>query len=619
MVDKMMKYSFILLSGESEEFLKQLQELGVVDISRSTKPVSEESAVKFEKILKVNHAISLLESVDYSKEPIYSKIQEASAACAINGCKTGNTFSALARLEELKAEKDAKEKVLKAIEPWGVFSPESISDLKAKGVDLHFYSVPAKSYDKDWENIWPIHIVNSDKSAVWFAVPALRGEEYSFPIPETSFPEESYAETKADLDKLLEEEIQTKARLLCLKEHYLEYMKEGLVHKKAELDRMLASSQVQQAAEGHLLCFEGFAPVDEQSRLDEAFGKMGVFYVKEDAREEDNPPIKLKNNRFNRMFEGLTGMYGMPVYGEWDPTPVLAIFFLLFFAMCMGDAGYGLILIIYGILQDKKIVNFAMFDGLGKLISILGVATTIVGFFLGTAFGMDLTAASWMPQQMKDLMLSGDVTIGGSSYALQMVLAIGIGIFHICLAMTIKAVLYTKRFGLKANISTWGWLLLILGGIITGAFAMLGLLPENVTKIAVIAIGAVSALCIFIFNTPGRNPLINIGAGLWDTYNMATGIMGDVLSYIRLYALGLAGGMLGGAFNNLGLMVLGDNPTWQWLPFVLILLAGHALNLLMSCLGAFVHPLRLTFVEYFKNSGYEGKGAKYNPLKISNE
>ncbi len=619
MVDKMMKYSFILLSGESEEFLKQLQELGVVDISRSTKPVSEESAVKFEKILKVNHAISLLESVDYSKEPMYGKIQEASAACTINGCKTENTFSALARLEELKAEKDAKEKVLRTIEPWGVFSPESISDLKDKGVDLHFYSVSAKGYDKDWENIWPIHIVNSDKSTVWFAVPALRGEEYSFPIRETSFPEESYAGTKADIEKLLEEEIQAKAKLLCLKERYLEYMKEGLVRKKAELDRMLASSQVQQAAEGHLLCFEGFAPVDEQSRLDEAFGKMGVFYVKEEAREEDNPPIKLKNNRFNRLFEGLTGMYGMPVYGEWDPTPVLAIFFLLFFAMCMGDAGYGLILIIYGILQDRKIVNFAMFDGLGKLISILGVATTIVGFFLGTAFGMDLTAASWMPQQLKDLMLSGDVTIGGSSYALQMVLAIGIGIFHICLAMTIKAVLYTKRFGLKANISTWGWLLLILGGIITGAFAMLGLLPENVTKIAVIAIGAVSALCIFIFNTPGRNPLINIGAGLWDTYNMATGIMGDVLSYIRLYALGLAGGMLGGAFNNLGLMVLGDNPTWQWLPFALILLAGHALNLLMSCLGAFVHPLRLTFVEYFKNSGYEGKGAKYNPLKISNE
>ena len=130
-----------------------------------------------------------------------------------------------------------------------------------------------------------------------------------------------------------------------------------------------------------------------------------------------------------------------------------------------------------------------------------------------------------------------------------------------------------------------------------------------------IVIGVISALAIFIFNKPGRNPLINIGAGLWDTYNMATGILGDVLSYIRLYALGLAGGMLGGAFNNLGQMVLGDNPSWQWLPFVIILLFGHVLNLLMPCLGAFVHPLRLTFVEYFKNSGYEGKGLKYNPLK----
>ncbi|MGM9745976.1 MAG: V-type ATPase 116kDa subunit family protein, partial [Paludibacteraceae bacterium] len=95
----------------------------------------------------------------------------------------------------------------------------------------------------------------------------------------------------------------------------------------------------------------------------------------------------------------------------------------------------------------------------------------------------------------------------------------------------------------------------------------------------------------------------------------ATGLLGDVLSYVRLYALGLAGGMLGGAFNNLGLMVLGTDPTWQWLPFVLILLLGHVLNIAMSALGAFVHPLRLTFVEYFKNSGYEGKGIAYQPFK----
>lgn len=315
------------------------------------------------------------------------------------------------------------------------------------------------------------------------------------------------------------------------------------------------------------------------------------------------------------MFECLTSMYGMPVYGEWDPTPILGVFFLLFFAMCMGDGGYGIILTAYGILQSRKIVNISMFDGLGKLITALGVSTTVVGLLFGTFFGVDLTTVSWIPQGLRDIMLTGDVDIAGSSYALQMVLAICVGVFHICLAMVLKAVLYTRRFGLKQNLGTWGWVLLIIGGLLLAICAMCFHLPQTVTKTVLILIAVVSALGIYVFNTPGRSPLTNIGSGLWDTYNMATGVLGDVLSYIRLYALGLAGGMLGNAFNILGGLVLGDHPTWQFLPFILIMLFGHTLNMLMSCLGAFVHPLRLTFVEYFKNSGYEGKGTAYNPLK----
>ena len=94
---------------------------------------------------------------------------------------------------------------------------------------------------------------------------------------------------------------------------------------------------------------------------------------------------------------------------------------------------------------------------------------------------------------------------------------------------------------------------------------------------------------------------------------MATGILGDVLSYLRLFALGLAGGMLGQAFNDLALSVKGDS-IMTWLPFIAILVVGHLMNLLLSGLGAFVHPMRLTFMEYFKNAGYEGKGSAYNPL-----
>ena len=614
MVDKMMKYSFILLSGESEDFLKKIQELGVVDITRSTRPVDEASAAKFEKILKVRKTIEILEKLDYSKDEHYEAISAASANCVIQGCKSINTLESVGRLDALKGEISAADRLVHQLEPWGEFDVRSIEDLRAKGIELHFYCVPSKKWDSSWEEKWPVQRI-SEGDSVYFVVPSLSGEEYDFPLAECPAPAMSVADAVRRKNELLDEEIALKGKLLCLKEKYLDHIKEGLKRKNAELDRMIASGSGSEAAEGLLCCFEGFAPVEEEARLDEAFAKMDAVCIKEEAREEDNPPIKLRNNRFSSLFECLTGMYGMPVYGEWDPTPVLSIFFLLFFALCMGDAGYGLILIIYGILQDRKIVNIGMFDGLGKLISVLGVATLVVGFFLGTAFGIDLSAASWMPDALKSVMLTGDITVGGSSYAVQMVLALGIGVFHICLAMTIKAILYTKRFGFKANISTWGWLILIIGGILTAAASMLGLLPELATKILVIAIGAVSALAIFIFNKPGRNPLINIGAGLWDTYNMATGILGDVLSYIRLYALGLAGGMLGAAFNNLGGMVLGSNPSWQWLPFVVIVLLGHVLNLLMSCLGAFVHPLRLTFVEYFKNSGYEGKGVKYNPLK----
>ena len=141
-----------------------------------------------------------------------------------------------------------------------------------------------------------------------------------------------------------------------------------------------------------------------------------------------------------------------------------------------------------------------------------------------------------------------------------------------------------------------------------------------VMKWSVIALAVISCLAIFIFNTPGRNPLMNIGSGLWDTYNMVTGLLGDVLSYIRLYALGLAGGMLGNAFNIMGTMILDiPIPAVNWIFCIVILIFGHVLNLAMSCLGAFVHPLRLTFVEYFKNSGYEGTGKFYSPLTTDKE
>ena len=618
MITKMTKYSFILLTGEKEGFLEQLQELGVVDISRSVKPIDSDSSVMFHKAERAKKVLEFLESIDYSKDADAEAISKATVN--IDGDPVEFIEQCRTRLGELNTSLANAEKQLKARLPWGDYDKAAIDGLGELGYSIRYYCIDSKKFDEAWGELYPLQVVENNGKKIWFVTVSPKGEDYSFPVQEVAAPDGTYAEAEAEIGRIKAEIIDCKAGILNAKD-YIPAIKEACNNDLVELDRYLADNAATGAAENFITIFTGFAPVDNDAELSEAFDKMEVLYIKEEAVEEDNPPIKLKNNWFTRQFESFTGMYGMPVYSEFDPTAIVAPFYLLFFAMCLGDAGYGIVLFLFGLMLNKGWVKFAMFEGLGNIISILGAGTIVVGTVLGTFFGMSLYEASWVPQAVKNFMIVGDVEVPGLGvFNIQMLLALGIGVFHICLAMTVKAIGYTKRFGFRQTVSAWGWLLLIVGGLIIAILGVGKLISPAAIKWAVIVIGVISALGIYVFNTPGRNPLMNIGAGLWDTYNMATGILGDVLSYIRLFALGLAGGMLGQAFNNLGQMVLGDgNNIILWLPFVLILLFGHVLNILMSSLGAFVHPLRLTFVEYFKNAGYEGKGAAYNPLTTNKE
>ena len=611
MITKMTKYSFVLLSGEKEGFLEQLQELGVVDISRSVKPVDQASHEMMARASKARKVIDTLEALDYSKDADYEAV--AKTTISIESDPVTFVEESIARLADLKNSLGNSEKQMKARLPWGDYDRKAVESLSDLGYKVRYYCVDKKRYDEAWASEYALQVVSEDEKKIWFVTVSPAGEEYSFPAVETAVPEGTFAEAKAEAENIASEIVNCKAGLLNAKD-YIPAIKESLNSELVNLDRYLADGAGQSAAEDLVTVFTGFAPEENDAELAAKFDEMGVLYLKDKAVEEDNPPIKLKNNWFTRQFESFTGMYGMPVYSEFDPTSIVAPFYLLFFAMCLGDAGYGIVLLLFGLMLNKGWVKFAMFEGLGNIISILGAGTIVVGTVLGTFFGMSLYEAAWVPQWLKSCMIVGEVEVPGMGmFNVQMLLALAIGVFHICLAMTVKAIGYTKRFGFRQNLSSWGWLLLIVGGLITAILAAGKFISPEATKWVVIVIGTISALGIYIFNTPGRNPLMNIGAGLWDTYNMATGILGDVLSYIRLFALGLAGGMLGQAFNNLAEMVRGDN-FLTWLPFVLILLFGHVLNILMSSLGAFVHPLRLTFVEYFKNAGYEGKGEKYNPL-----
>ena len=581
MITQMKKYTFLVFHRDYEPFLTQLRDLGVVHITQKAAGLIEDdeqlqAALQHEdelrRLLKQGAPDQLLQE----RDAIEQRIADAQAAA-------------------------------QQVAVWGDFDAERINALSKAGYTLRFFACSTSAFQEEWgikvsekEGKTYFVNVNNENYADY--------ENYATLLPS---PEKSAARYMQEVEHLKGLLAAANARIEAWQLANIEDIKAQLKEARQNIDWQRVTLSTDKLAEGALCLFEGFCPIDKEPELNAMLAAAEVYYEETDPEKEDATPIKLHNNWFVKLFEPLTGMYGWPNYNEFDPTPILGPFFLLFFAICMGDCGYGLLLILIGALIAKGKLKIEMFDGLGPIITVLGVGTAVVGFFLGTFFGIDLYNASWVPDALKSVMIKGNVM----GYDIQMVMALCIGVFHICLAMTIKAISYTLRDGFRATVSTWGWLLLIVGTIATLIVTMTFSLPAEVTKWTLIAIGSISALGIYIFNTPGRNPLINIGAGLWDTYNMATGILGDTLSYIRLYALGLAGGMLGGAFNNLAGMVLGENPTWQWLPFVLIIIIGHALNLAMSALGAFVHPLRLSFVEYFKNAGYQGSGKLYQPFK----
>ena len=603
MISPMTKYSFVLLCGQTEEFLSKIQELGVIDITRSLKPIDEKSEKLLAEADEVKKALSVLKSC--KGEPDKS---------SVSGCSAKDVLDTDERIAELRGELTSAKKELVARKPWGEFSSADLQKLEDKGLLVRFYSCPKKKFDASWGDIQPLQVISETESTVFFVTVAPAGEEYSFPIEPVAAPAGSVNEAEKTLAEI-QSKLDGENRKLANLKSCIGNLEKTYADRLGELDLYFAEAATEKAVDNYVTVLTGFAPVEDDDRLKKAFDELGVYYTAEAATKEDNPPIKLHNNWFARNFEVLTGMYGMPVYDEFDPTPVLGPFFMLFFAMCMGDAGYGIVLMLIALYMKQKMQD----SGLGKmyrLIGFLGGMTFFVGLFLGTFFGMSILSASWAPSWLKALCIDGwfpDGKIAG--FPVQMVLAVAIGVLHICLAMIIKTVNFTKRFGFSKTVSTWGWTTLIVGGIVVISLGMMEVLSAEVFKWVIIALAAVSGLAIFVFNTPGRNPLVNIGSGLWDTYNMVTGLLGDVLSYIRLYALGLAGGMLGNAFNIMGTMILDiPVPVVNWVFCIVILIFGHVLNLAMSCLGAFVHPLRLTFVEYFKNSGYEGTGAKYNPL-----
>lgn len=605
MITKMKKLTFFVYHKEYENFLDQIRELGVVHIVEKRWGEMDDTLQQF--MQKRTLYKSMLQSMYILAE---KQPEETIHAGLTPDVLVKNYEDLQEHIQDLNQQLPIIDKDIAQMEIWGDFDWDAVRRLEDVGWYVQFYTCPERDYNEEWTEQYNAVIVKEKGGHLYFVTVTHEPVELDIePLRLPSLSLSGLKRKKADTEEAL---VRVNGELKEFCRANYRTLESGNMQLLSDIDLLKVRLNSEEMAEGSVVLLEGWIPEDKEVDVKKLLDESGVYYEIRKATREDNVPIKLKNNAFTRMYEVLTKMYGMPDYAEFDPTPILAPFFSLFFAFCMGDAGYGLVLIVLGFYLRKKLSK--SLRGMMNLVITLGIFTAVVGAILGTFFGVSLFDLE-LPDKLKQFMIVGK--IGETTYDKQMLLALIIGVVHISIAMTVKAIGQTVRYGFKESLSAWGWLLLVVGFICTGGLSFFKIISEDVSTWAFIVIGGVAAIGIYLLNNIHRNVFVNIGAGVWDTYNMATGLMGDVLSYIRLYALGLAGGMLGGVFNQLAFMVNDAvGPAIGWLFCGLILIFGHSLNIAMSCLSAFVHPLRLTFVEYFKNSGYDGKGETYKPFSV---
>ena len=612
MITKMKKLALLVYHKEYAVFLEKLREVGVVHIQERESGAVEnpEMEQKLSVAARYTRIVKRLEAcAPESLEPAGN----SSAAAAI----MDRVETLVADIEQHRTLQQVLDKDISTLQPWGNFDYSNVEKLQEAGYELKFFVTSAKSYMSEWESEYNAIPVAEKQSRKYFVTITPQGAVVDIDAEPAKLPTASLEALESELAAVNARIDEFENELAKVAQSGLNTVKAAQEQQKRDIEFTKVMLGGKKVSGDKLVLLEGWVPEESVEALKTMLDDSGAFYELRAARRGDKVPVKLRNNAFTRMYEVLTKMYGMPSGTDFDPTPIVAPFFSLFFAFCMGDAGYGLLLILLGFILKKKLSN--SLAGMMNLVITLGVFTTVLGALLGTFFGMSLLEFTGIPQNIKDFIIAGDVELMGATYDKQMILALGIGVVHISIAMTVKAINSTVFYGFKESLSAWGWWLVVVGGVIVGTLSFLSVIPAEISKWAFIAVGGLGALGIYVLNNLRRNVFANIGAGLWDTYNMASGLLGDILSYIRLFALGLAGGMLGATFNSLAMMVVegqeGIAAVFGWIGFGLIILIGHTHNIAMSCLSAFVHPLRLTFVEYFKNAGYDGKGEEYKPFK----
>lgn len=598
MITPMTKLSILIYHRDYQSFLEKLRQHGVVHVHpKKTSLQDERYRTKLNSIKQVSNLIKQLEKLPAAQNPVDTELRNEALYNFID-----DKFKEIESLQQQLLYLQKEDSVYGL---WGKYPEKVLDDIKANNWDIRFFTVPARKYDNKWEEDFNAFVINELAGLRYFTTITPKGKDVDIEADTFTFP----AMTKQEIDKKLADMNKiisdTNRYLSDVAPKAVQYLKEYVISIKEDNEFFKVSDAAEHLAEEKLMSLEGWVPTEIQDNTIKWLDSQEVYYeASKPVINQDNPPIKLKNNRFARLFEFIGDMYSIPSYWEIDLTPFFAPFFVMFFGFCMGDAGYGLLMIavVVALLLSGKMSKMRPVMWLGFF---LGIGTTIMGTISGTFFGIELMKVD-IPfvNSLKGFIFREDGWYSAFYFSLIL------GVVQIIFGMCLKVVNLTKMYGFASSLPTIGWIVLILGGILSYLIAGVGL-PLYICA-------GVGAVLIFLLNGPFTkiySPFVNIGSGLWDTYNMLTGLLGDILSYIRLFALGLSGSILGLVFNDLAMRMSGNIPVVSTIIMLLILLFGHAMNIALSGLSAFVHPMRLTFVEFYKNAGFVGGGKKYDPFR----
>ncbi|MDR0375533.1 MAG: V-type ATP synthase subunit I [Treponema sp.] len=625
MIVPMKKASIFMLDATREASLEKLREVGVLHIERKT--ISSDNLSKLiDRKNKAESALGILGNYKIDKKAVRSP--------AAGEHVSAHVIELIDKRKSLQERLILNGKEISRVEKWGNFTPSALKELSAAGVEIIPYELSDKAYAALTDEIRFIVLGKGKNSVYGVAIGAEIEGEQPFVLPEYSLSELN--------DKALD--IKTRLQDIEVQLGKLAYKKEtikaelALLKEQIEFETARAGVEDMGTGEVAITRVSGYAPEETVGALKRAAAENGWALLIDDPKEEDKPPTLVRNNAFVRLIQPLFSFLGtVPGYREYDISFSYLLFFCLFFAMIFGDAAYGIILLgitlIVGAGYKKKSGKFP--DAV-KLFALLSCCTIVWGALNGAWFAIDYER---LPAFLKALVLpqfNSSVALSPFPGVLKTLLQIPAdqpantaywNVQFLCFTVAIIQLVWAHIKNIKnllpslVAVAQLGWLVMMIGLY----FLVLSMLLQvALPGFAVYLIGS-GLFAYFIFaNQTGGNFGVNIGksfANFLPTFLNAVSSFADIISYIRLFAVGLAGSSIAQSFNSMalggGLSGSVGSVILKLFAACLILAFGHSLNIVMNALSVIVHGVRLNLLEYAGNHlGMEWSGYSYTPFAL---